>query len=328
MGFLDRDYYRDEEGGAMAAWVRQGLVSKILVAIFAVVYLVQISSHGGAPDTLGVFTEALDLVGDKVLGGEFWRLLTYGFLHPLDSLLPILFNVPLIYVVGREIEERLGSRRYLVFVLTAIVVGGMVFIGAMQLGLRGASMDKTHVFGPTVAITAMLAFLTVQSHRTRLTFFYSLSVPVWVLLIATVAIDAVCLLWPLANKDSFSGRASLWPDVPLRDLRRITLAGHLGGLLFGAAFQLLMRQLNVRLPMRRSRPATTPYPRIYDDPPEPEEDEEQPAPVPATSDLDEHLEAQLDAVLAKVAANGQESLTGAERDILRRASEVYRKRRR
>jgi hypothetical protein len=53
-----------------------------------------------------------------------------------------------------------------------------------------------------------------------------------------------------------------------------------------------------------------------------------PAPIGPKSDVDEHLEAQLDAVLAKVAAHGQSSLTSAEREILKRASEVYRKRRR
>ena len=53
-----------------------------------------------------------------------------------------------------------------------------------------------------------------------------------------------------------------------------------------------------------------------------------PAAMPADPDVDEHLEAQLDAVLAKVAKQGQSSLTSAERAILHRASEVYRRRRR
>ena len=52
-----------------------------------------------------------------------------------------------------------------------------------------------------------------------------------------------------------------------------------------------------------------------------------PATVPPSSDLDEHLEAKLDAVLEKVARYGQGSLTEHERQILMRASEVYKKRR-
>ena len=44
-------------------------------------------------------------------------------------------------------------------------------------------------------------------------------------------------------------------------------------------------------------------------------------------DVDEHLEAKLDQVLEKVARYGQDSLTDSERQILFRASEVYKRKR-
>jgi hypothetical protein len=43
--------------------------------------------------------------------------------------------------------------------------------------------------------------------------------------------------------------------------------------------------------------------------------------------MDEHLEAKLDEVLEKVKQHGQDSLSETEREILFRASEIYRKRR-
>ena len=57
-----------------------------------------------------------------------------------------------------------------------------------------------------------------------------------------------------------------------------------------------------------------------------------PEPVPVSSaapnmQLDEHLEAKLDAVLEKVARFGQASLTDAERQILLKASEIYKRKR-
>jgi Family of unknown function (DUF6576) len=51
------------------------------------------------------------------------------------------------------------------------------------------------------------------------------------------------------------------------------------------------------------------------------------ASAPPASDADEHLEAKLDRVLEKVASQGQNSLTEGERQVLMRASEIYRKRR-
>ena len=44
--------------------------------------------------------------------------------------------------------------------------------------------------------------------------------------------------------------------------------------------------------------------------------------------VDEHLEAKLDEVLQKVQRHGKESLTDGEREILLKASEIYKKRRR
>ena len=43
--------------------------------------------------------------------------------------------------------------------------------------------------------------------------------------------------------------------------------------------------------------------------------------------MDEQLEAKVDAVLEKVARSGQASLTEHEREILLRASELYKRRR-
>ena len=71
---------------------------------------------------------------------------------------------------------------------------------------------------------------------------------------------------------------------------------------------------------QRSRPRL----RVYR-----EEEAPQAAPVAAPPpDMDvEQLEAKLDAVLEKVARQGRDSLTEGERQILLRASEVYKKRR-
>ena len=49
--------------------------------------------------------------------------------------------------------------------------------------------------------------------------------------------------------------------------------------------------------------------------------------TPPVSQADEQLEAKLDAVLEKVARSGQASLTENEKQILFRASEIYKRRR-
>jgi hypothetical protein len=88
-----------------------------------------------------------------------------------------------------------------------------------------------------------------------------------------------------------------------------------------------------RLFTRGPRTSVRPKLRVLPAPAEAQEREPEPvgAPVQATprpnEAADEQLEAKLDAVLEKVSKHGQGSLTPEEREILFRASELFKKRR-
>src|SRR5262249_9583574 len=111
MGIHDRDYYREDEGGFFANISRTGQVTKSLIAIPVVAFVIQLVTmpKHGVPGG-GPFTEWLELVGNKVLQGEVWRLVTCGFLHDTSDPLHIIFNMLILYFVGRELEERHGGR--------------------------------------------------------------------------------------------------------------------------------------------------------------------------------------------------------------------------
>jgi hypothetical protein len=143
-------------------------------------------------------------------------------------------------------------------------------------------------------------------------FFGVLPIPVWLFVGVQVAQDTIIFVGQTAT--------------------RVGVSAHLGGAAFGFAYFKLHLRLLSLLPdfsgmlrggaRRRARPPL----RVY------REDEEMPAPVGVTApaakpEADEQLEAKLDAVLEKVARHGQASLTETERQILFRASEVYKKRR-
>jgi hypothetical protein len=71
------------------------------------------------------------------------------------------------------------------------------------------------------------------------------------------------------------------------------------------------------------RRLTRPPLRVYR-----EEEPATPVSVSATSPDDEQLEAKMDAILEKISRTGKESLTPGEREVLLRASEVFKRRRR
>ena len=318
MGLLDREYYREEEGGPLATWLRHGLCTKILVAVNILAFVIQIASQSqSAIPNSGVFADALTLIGDRVMHGEIFRLLTYAFLHSTDAngLLPFLFNVMLLWVIGREVEERLGAGPFVAFYLLAALTGGLALLAAARFGLNGASLEQTRILGAAAPLTALLVWITLKSPQLRITFFYALTLPVWVILTVAVAFDVWGFFVP--GGDITSGH-------------RLTLVGHLGASLFAAAVFGATRQprLNTaRRPARQPRRAR-PDLRIFREEKAPESIEDTRPTPPVSPEANELLEEQLDAVLAKVAAHGQTSLNLAEREVLQRASEVYRRRRR
>lgn len=68
--------------------------------------------------------------------GDFypWQLLTYGFLH--GDMMHILFNMFMLWMFGRELEDIMGSRRFLTYYLTGVAGAGIVqlIVAAIQGG--------------------------------------------------------------------------------------------------------------------------------------------------------------------------------------------------
>lgn len=72
--------------------------------------------------------------------GQYWRLITYGFLH--IGLVHIAFNMIALSQVGTLIERQVGSARLLAVYLLALVGGGvadLVVRGPLQMIIAGAS---------------------------------------------------------------------------------------------------------------------------------------------------------------------------------------------
>lgn len=89
--------------------------------------------------------------GGRVFGaGEWWRLITAGFLH--GGFLHILSNSWALMSLGAQVEEIYGTRRFaLLYILTTI--GGFLLSGLLNRGLSvGASAGLFGLLGVLVAI--------------------------------------------------------------------------------------------------------------------------------------------------------------------------------
>ena len=86
-----------------------------------------------------------------IYSGEVWRVFTYGFLHDANSPLHVIFNGLMLYMIGPQLEDRWGEKRFLLFILCAVLLGGLFVCLSFILGL-----SSSYVVGFSAATIALL----------------------------------------------------------------------------------------------------------------------------------------------------------------------------
>jgi len=113
----------------------------VLIAINVVAYLIELAGGtGGLNNPGGGIVEDFALFGPLVGEGEWYRLITCGFLHV--SLIHLGFNMLLLFFLGRLLEPALGTPRYVVLYFAALLGGsfGALILdpNSLTLGASGA----------------------------------------------------------------------------------------------------------------------------------------------------------------------------------------------
>jgi membrane associated rhomboid family serine protease len=99
----------------------------------------------------GRLTADFALWGPGVADGEYWRLITGGFLHA--GLLHILFNMYLLWILGQMLETTLGSGRFAALYVTALLWGSF---GALLL------TPDAHTVGASGAVFGLMGAAAVE----------------------------------------------------------------------------------------------------------------------------------------------------------------------
>jgi membrane associated rhomboid family serine protease len=124
----------------------------VLIAINVIVYLIEIASgSGGLGEQHGKVVFDFGLFGPFVAEGEWYRLITSGFLHA--SLFHIGFNMLLLFFLGRLLEPALGTWRFLALYFASLLAGslGALILEPNSLGI-GASGAIFGLAGATFVI--------------------------------------------------------------------------------------------------------------------------------------------------------------------------------
>lgn len=191
-----RDSYSGGGGGGGIALPRPTPVVKSLLianfAIFALTYLVSWFSpgpaDGGPPWMFRAFGLYPPWWGTSPPFLPLWQLVTTGFLHDINGLGHIFWNMVQLYFFGTLLEEMIGSRRFAFVYVAALIVGSVTQLVASEV--EGSTLPA---IGASGAVLGVLVAAAVLRPSTSVILLFIPITLKW-LAIGIVAIDAFALL--------------------------------------------------------------------------------------------------------------------------------------
>jgi membrane associated rhomboid family serine protease len=150
-----------------AAAIRTGeepYVTYVLIAINVIAFVGEMAGGAGLGfgRAGGTLYEKGALYGPLVADGEYWRLITSGFLHA--GFLHIAFNMYLLWWLGRLLEPALGHVRFAAIYFTALLAGSF---GALLLA------PNTFTIGASGAVFGLMGAAVVEFRRRGIGFLES-----------------------------------------------------------------------------------------------------------------------------------------------------------
>lgn len=295
MGLADRNYMRDEYHPPRVA-------TKLIVVLIAAFVIESVLVFYFNIDVL----KHLGLTVAGIKAGKVWQLLSFQFLHSTPWPWHVLFNCLGLYFFGRPVEERLGSKTFLILYLLCGGVGGLLQVSTTAFLPHHEDFP---VVGASAGICGMIAIFCSLNPMQELT--------TWIYFFP-VTIRARYFLM-------FLGLFSLFGTlIPFGNTAH---AAHLGGILLGMAYvrwgeatSQSLRGLNPFQSRQRKQELIkaasfkmsrwTRHKSQNTDDAAPEE----------------FISREVDPILDKISAHGIQSLTDSERKILEAARNKMAKR--
>lgn len=138
------------------------IVTKLLVAVNAIAFVMGLGGGGALSRGANALTRDYALFGPAVDAGEWYRLVTSGFLH--FGLMHVFFNMFLLWQLGAVLENGFGRARFAALYAAALLGGS---VGALLLSpdsfTAGASGAVYGLMGATVVVARSRGIGFMQS---------------------------------------------------------------------------------------------------------------------------------------------------------------------
>lgn len=322
MGIADRDYIRtkrrgyDGPGGPTGLGVSGWSFTVWLIVVnIGVFVLDKMVFRTGIIERLGHFSTAKAFffqtpTGQIIFGLEFWRFITFQFLHA--NFLHIFFNMLALWIFGPLVEARMGFKRYAAFYLVCGVFGALLYLALNLIGTLvgpGSAIpglliidSRTPLVGASAGVFGVLMAAAYYRPDERvILLFPPIPIRLKVLAYGYVAIAAISLLLGSANA---GGEAA-----------------HIGGAVAGYFFVRNSHLLHDFFDVFGKSPPPPDSPRAKA---RKQRGERMRAAAKSKKGTAAPSDAEIDRILAKVATEGLQSLTASEKQALERASKDKR----
>lgn len=337
MGYEDREYFRDEnEEQSTFAFSNDLSWSMRLIIANGVLFLLNMLLDGGLAN--GIKLSGVDLPGLAFSGDTlvrpwlWWQYLTAGFVHPTQSVWPLLFSMMALFFFGPRIEDVHGRREFLTFYVVTQTMASI----ATGIFLFAAGNHQPVAIGAQFAVEAVVLLFCLHFPYEQILLWFVVSVPAWLIGAITILGLLVTSGGTLPGAGRF-GAMSVFiaPGVVVLGLTlvhffyRIRFSDWLPAWLIGRDYGSASAESWNRASSRRRSSGSwwnigrwwrTSQTKknlnvVRDD----EADD---------NDVDSELESQGDKLLEKLYRDGEAALTRQERETLKRYSEMMRGRQR
>jgi rhomboid protease GluP len=209
---------------------RSAAFTTAMIAVCWLVFVLDFLS----PKTQGVgqITFRLGLFPNDVLRGEWWRLITYGFVHP--AWYYILANSIALFQAGDFVEYVYSSRRYMLIYLASLVGAGL----AAYMTTVGTHVLTVGASGAVMGVLGAMAVLAFKLPPLRNELWRVAVVPVLIILAIGVSEQIGFLRYGLS------------------------IAGLIGGFVSGVIAASLINPVHGREIIRQIGPARIPADRL------------------------------------------------------------------
>ena len=197
--YQDPPEYRPDDpyggGGPQLALPQMTRATRALLIANSVLLVVSFAIFLASPETWSRILRTLGLLPAAWREHwplvPLWQLFTYGFLPSVTDVFHLLLNLLTLYFFGTMLEESIGTRRFVVFYLSAMVVGAVCFLVPGILGTG----DTPAIGASGAVLGVMVAMATLRPRQRVLFLFVPVTLSFLALLFFGITLFQAALQW-------------------------------------------------------------------------------------------------------------------------------------